>query len=1202
MSRDLEAGRNAEESIPLVVFDQSRHSNDHDGEDRVVDRSKKATFTRMQIEGGKEVNVQHLIKSNILGHADNHADEDLKKRYKINLCECRCEGAFNVMKVEAKVEAVDIARDAAKCVELFSVELETFEAIICIDDEDSLSDSGAELLNKFMQETSGSILLLVNGLAENITPDNHIDKIVSVIQTSVVIGDAVSNSVYDTKYCGVIDHTYQKEGRSLEPHGEDQTNHMINCVLLLDGASKYDIIKYKLAILRQIQQHCPYCVKVILNGSRELLLSMSNGLYFEDSAGILVPNKSGYLSPWLYAFIEACKVESKLPYLAQIEMILAFQKYLTDSDQIDVDGIFENLKQNMIKFHLFDESEDTTDNALGNAIAKSLHMRIKFLMDTSEAVLERFCDKNYFVDNFTTVIFERCGGFPSLLANYVKDGVYQREYSKQKEHFMKVIEMCDDETFILNINNNISKLKVYDADNPDLDSANLVSTVQDSLGHWALDDHILQMGATVEFEDFTWIDIMAALRYNRPDAFKQWHHMQVEIDTYIFCNLRFHWHDLDKRGESQIADMFKIVPYDRQEQRGWLSLGKSLNNAVAVLSNGIIADCFDDNGHPNVGFISPVQALIMNRVICMQFDFVKVLWELDKQNIMVNTIMIWILLNGISTRRIFSRESGTAELAKAKDYFAKAIQRLLDQLLVMFPDTHFAILKCRVALFRGKSLYQLAGDGEFFRFLCHTVTKRCITAEWNNVSKHEVKLQYLEELQDRDASRKNRIIFLRKPRVKLYIHMAVHLVIYAMLAYYTLQPKRQTSSNLQWVLFTVISSLFFDEMRQALGEKQYTIRSSLKRWWSDGWNKLDLLSIIIYYVAFSLECSGVVQTSRLFFSTFTFIWCLKFYQFLRAFESLGTYIILVQKMLLHLKNFVIVASIAIVSYGVFMTSLLFPDVNFGSWTAFVMIILRPYLLFFAETGIEEFDISNKNTIYLTPKVGRGPEILTILGMCVFLMFSGVLLLNLLIAIFGGVYEDVKAQSQRFWALNDLQLLQEFICKPTLPVPFSLPINVFFILRRIFSKKTVYLIAGNENELALKIYQHDIADQLRKQHVTPSCDALIHQLGIQMSGFSEKIDSIEQNLTSSMNNQHEEVIEEIQRVIKEAKRETGAGSRMIAEDIQKQLQVFQEHIENKMTEAIRRSNVETDHRIKNIEDKCKEISSLLKELIQKTKTS
>ena len=1201
MSRELEAGRNAEESIPLVVFDQGRHSNDHDGEDRAVARSKKTTFLHTQSEGGKEVNLKHLIKSDILGHADYHADENLKVRYKIDLCEGGCEGAFNVMKVKAKAEAADIARDAAKCVELFSIELEAFEAIICIDDEDSLSDSGAELLNKLMQETSGSILLLANGLPENISPDNHIDKIASVIQTSVVSGDAVSNSVYDTKYCGVIDHTKRKNRYSLGLHGEGLTNHIINCVLLLDGASKYDIVKYKLAILRQIQERCPYCVKVILNGSRELLLSLSNGVYFEDSAGILLPKNSGYLSPWLYAFVEACRAESKLPYLAQIDLILAFQKYLSDSDQIDVDCIFENLKQNMIKFHLFDELEDTMDNVIGNAIAKSLNMRINFLTDTSEAVLERFCDKNYFVDNITTIIFKGCGGFPSLLANYVKDGVYQREYSKQTEHFMKVIEMCDDESFIKNINNNISKLKVYDADNPNLDPANLVSTVQDSLGRWALDDYILQMGGTVEFEDFTRIDIMTALRYNRPDVFKRWYHMQVEIDTYIFCNLRFHWHDLDKRGESQVADMLKILPYDRREQRGRQSFGKTLNNAFGVLSNGIIADCFDEDGHPNVGIISPIQALIMNRVICMQFDFVKVLWELDKQNIMVNTVMIWILIHGISARRIFSRESGTAELAKAKDYFAKAIQRLLDQLLIMFPDTHFAILKCRVALFRGKSLYQLAGDGEFFRFLCHTVTKRCISAEWNNVSNHELKLQYLEELQDRDGSRKSRTVFLRKPRVKLYVHMSMHLITYAMLAYYTLQPKRQSSNTLQWMLFSVISSLFFDEIRQALGEKQYSIRSSLKRWWSDGWNKLDLLSMIIYYIAFCLERSGVVQTSRLFFSTFTFIWCLKFYQFLRAFESLGTYIILVQKMLLHLKNFIIVASIAIVSYGVFMTSLLFPDVNFGSWTAFVMVILRPYLLFFAETGIEEFDISNKHTIYLTPKVGRGPEILTILGMCVFLMFSGVLLLNLLIAIFGGVYEDVKAQSERLWALNDLQLLQEFMCKPTIPVPFSLPISVFLILRRLFSKKTIYLIAENENELALKVYQHDIADQLHEQHVTPSCDTLIHELGMQMSGFSDKIESMRQNLTSSMNDQHEEVTEEIQRAIRDIKRETSAGSRKIEEDIQTELQVFQENIEKKMTEAIRRRNVETDHRIKSIEDKCQEISSLLKELIQNAKT-
>ena len=1194
MSRLLEAGKGPEESIPLVVIDRIKISDEDDIDGTYICSGPMDT-PRLEIETGNGADFVPKLKSNVLLSDDDNLTDEEEIKYKIDICETECEGAFNFMKMRAKPGEDEVADDAARYLEIFSTKFDTLEAVICVDDEHGIADSGAELLGKFIQETSGSILLLTNGLTICADNNNSIDKIASVVSTSVTAGEAVTRSAYDRKYRGVLDHNLRTESDA-----ENQIHNMIDCVLLLDEASRYDVLRYKLAILKEIRKLCFHCVKLLLDGSREILLSMGNGAYFEDNTGILVPKNTGYLSSKLYSFLEACKAELRHTYLAQIDLILAFQKYLSDNDCIDVDKIFENMKRHLIKFHAFDDTEDTMDDALGNAIVKGLDLRINFLLDTSEAVLNRISDPSYFRNNLVTLVFKECGGFPLLLANYLQDCVYMEDYNKQKQHFEKILEMCDDESFIENINQNTAKLKVLDENGLEQESMNLISTVRDALSRWVSNDSMLQMGGTLTFKDFTLIEVMAALRFNRPDALKRWLHMQADIDTYIFCNLRFHWYDLDKRGESKVANRFKLLAKGKRDQQGLLHLGRNINIALDRLSDGIIADCFEEDGSPNVRVISPIQALILNRVFCMQFEFVKMLWEFDKQNIIVNAVMIWILVTGILKLKIFARESGSADLVAAKKYFAKAIQRPLDQLLVMFPDTHFEILRCRAALFRGKSLYHLAGDGKFFRFLCHTVTKRCISAEWKSAEQTVPKLKYLEELEDRSKSKTNCTIFLRKPRIKLYVHMTMHVLSYLMLAYYTLQPNHAASAILKWTLFIVISSLIIDELRQALGGKQYTIRSSLKRWWSDNWNKLDLLSMVLYYVAFSLELGGAVQASRLLFSTFTFIWCLKFYQFLRAFQSLGTYIILVQKMLLHLNNFLIVAGIAVVSYGVFMTSLLFPGVNFGSWTIFVMILLRPYLLFFAETGIEEYDISNKSTIYLTPKVDRASEILTILGMCVFLMFGGVLLLNLLIAIFSGIYEEVKAKSEKLWALNDLQLLQEFKCKPSVPVPFSLPINIFLILRRLISKVEVFLIIHNDNDLALKIYQQDIAERRYIQHAEPSLDSIILGIEVQMSECRERIESIHQELIGTVNDKSEELVEEMQRASEETARQVDEHARRMMEGVEAKLQAVQGKMERKMADEVRKSSKETNQRIKNVESRCEEIAALLKQLVESKK--
>ena len=56
----------------------------------------------------------------------------------------------------------------------------------------------------------------------------------------------------------------------------------------------------------------------------------------------------------------------------------------------------------------------------------------------------------------------------------------------------------------------------------------------------------------------------------------------------------------------------------------------------------------------------------------------------------------------------------------------------------------------------------------------------------------------------------------------------------------------------------------------------------------------------------------------------------------------------------HLKNFSIVVFVSLLGYGVFITSVLFPSHDFKSWSTILLMIIRPYLLLFAETGIDGF--------------------------------------------------------------------------------------------------------------------------------------------------------------------------------------------------------------------------------------------------------
>ena len=1189
MSRDLEAGIHDDETIPLVeIVGRERHSNED--EDEGASCCEGTTSPCLNNAGEEDDDKRQEIISDM---ADNETVES-RMKHKIDICEEEGEETFKFIKMKTKPSAEEVAKDAKMFVEIAEFVDESF--LVCIEDAEKITDSWLDVAYRLTWAFMTNFMLLTNGLGQKLLRRWENDwrmETVCVTSTSFVTGTAVTDSAHNKQYFGVVDHPKQEQwGRG------------IRVVLLLEDASPVDVMKYRLAIFKAYSEVEPYCMKMITDGSKEFLNSMADNSYFSDRRGVLIFKNGGLLSSVLFSFVEAFRNGSEMVEEAEEDMKSVCKEYFSENDCIDVvDLITDNIKQNIAKLSTFDDTEEINDEKMKsvilNVLVEGLRAPVTFLLDSSKDICDALSNPEYFKNNNTTLIFEKCGGIPCILADYLQSGKRKRTAD------CLLILFMDIDNFFANIDQHISMLRVYIANSQESNS--MVSRVATFMQK--IIKKVDSVNSLSVAEKFSYLSIFTALSQNKPEMFENWPCRQIEIDTYIYCNLRFHWHDTDVRSESKIAEHFEIFRgYDCNKPE-WQHMGTNINKAVEKLSNGNIANCFQEDGKPNVEIISPIQALIINRLFCMQLDFVKMLWKFDKENILENAVMIWILINGILKEKIFAREYAADDLVKLKEYFAAAIKWPLDELHCCcnhHQQNNF--LRDRIVLFRKLPLHLVAGDGKFYEFLTHTVTKRCISQEWNNHNTDDDDSDdYDNDNDDSKAGYKRIQKVLNKPLIKFYIHMVMYAVSYLLLAYYTLQQKAKASAVIKWVLLTMISSLFVDELRQALGEKQYSIRISLKRWWSDGWNKLDAFSMVIYYIAFILECAGVINASRLLFSTFTFIWCLKFYQFLRAFESLGTYIILVQKMLPQLGNFAIVAIIAIISYGVFMTSILFPNITFKSWSVFIMVLLRPYLLLFAETGINEYDLSTKNTIYNTPKIETASEIIMVVGMCVFLMFGGVLLLNLLIAIFSGIYEEVKEESVKLWALNDLQLLQEFQRKPVLPIPFSLPINVFRLFKRRLTKPKAYPVPDFEIYLYQIGLKQDLTEKLPdwKEKQEASSESTIRGIDTQVAELHKLYQSKNNEIQSAMGSQHKDV-KEIQEFLKKTSKESNERAAKSEAHI---MDVLKEHQENslkimeekvqKLEGAMGENAQEVNTRVNEMEKKIEEISTLLKQLIEST---
>ena len=1200
MSRDVEAGIRSEEEIPLVAFASTDSDDTRCYQEYRIDNAVKlppVDHQRLKPAGSSWIGCGWGSSGTgpPVYSLNSRARKIVPdKKHRIIIRQNEDHETFKLMKIKRQTNPEEIFKDAVKIADAIGTKNEAMERLICVVDNcDDVHRDKPVVPSTVVEEKIGPKIFVIDEFnSRGLRDKGEKTKIVAIVSGVTVFDDEDLKAVDYNKLCvGAIFPTVVHEGHVICDCNNEYNNAGVDFVVILEGAFEHDILNYKLAIVKAFSQKLCHCTKLINNVSEETVNSIVNGLYFEDGQGTLVVKSDECASELLHSFVQAYKNCSSELENTEYSMLHTFSQW------VDAKMMIEIIKQNSWSFFTHDpQNSNDLLGPLTSALSVGLRVNIIFLADTSKEIVKKLSSREYLISNAVTVILKSAGGLPLLLANYKEYQIYNEHENKQMDHFKGINHMFPDanlkKNFLNNINENISKFVAYDLGQCREDTS-LVSKARAKL-HGMEKHELLSviLHNLLPFQEFTVPEMISALQQNNMERVKQLLNWRMEMDTFILCNLKYHWQDKDERQDTKVADHFGITKTECN--------GKLLNDAIAKLSNGIIAKCFDEDGTPKLNIISPIQALIINRVFCLHFDCVKMLWKYDKQNLLVNSIMIWILVNGILKEEIFSRESGTNDLIQVREYFAAAIQWPLDQLFALPQHEYVKFFKCRVVLFKGNSLYNTAVDGTFYQFLCHTVTKRFVAEEWNSPNIEEVvTIEGNDDSKDNTCTKIRMPEFLKKPRKKLYIHMAMYVASYMMLAYCTIYQNGKAHEIVKWILFTMITSLFVDEISQALGDNKYKVGFSLKRWWSDNWNKVDFFSMMLYYTAFSLELAGALNGGNLLFSVFSFIWCLKFYQFLRAFESLGTYIILVQEMVPHLGNFAIVAMVAIISYGVFMTSILFPDIKFFNWSLFIMILLRPYLLLFAETGIEAYDLPAKNTMYDTPTIPKVSEILVIVGMCVFLMFGGVLLLNLLIAIFSGIYEDVKEYSERLWVFNDLQLLKEFRRKPALPIPISLPINIFYIIQRLATK-----VEGNGNDndqtrTFLKNFQQRSFSRPNQQWVEEereSCDAILRRIDLQMVDVCHLKESSDTKMTDGFTQLNDNVnkLHDALDTRKSSYQNDMNASRSDIGELEEALHQTTNFLSRRL-EAVEQN---VDEQVRILQIQCQEMSDLLKQLVMK----
>lgn len=231
--------------------------------------------------------------------------------------------------------------------------------------------------------------------------------------------------------------------------------------------------------------------------------------------------------------------------------------------------------------------------------------------------------------------------------------------------------------------------------------------------------------------------------------------------------------------------------------------------------------------------------------------------------------------------------------------------------------------------------------------------------------------------------------------------------------------------------------------------------SRMKRYLYDFWNLVDLLSYALLIAALFVRHFYIDETftiARRMFALSLLVMYLRFLEVFLIHRKMGPTLIMIKEMLKDLLGFLILAVFVVLGVGIYYHANIWPDhqtIWNGDWTNWRIwtIIYYPYWQLYAELNLESLDGSDQSdctnitSIWeADPSINRCPqEDWTVQAVAaIYLLFSNLLLVNLVIAMFSYTFERVQENSEKLWRFERYTVINDYDWR----IPS--PINLIFL--------------------------------------------------------------------------------------------------------------------------------------------------------------
>ncbi|XP_027147042.1 transient receptor potential cation channel subfamily M member 2 isoform X1 [Larimichthys crocea] len=324
------------------------------------------------------------------------------------------------------------------------------------------------------------------------------------------------------------------------------------------------------------------------------------------------------------------------------------------------------------------------------------------------------------------------------------------------------------------------------------------------------------------------------------------------------------------------------------------------------------------------------------------------------------------------------------------------------------------------------------------------------------------------------------------PQVKFYWNIVSYFAFLFLFAVVLMIDFQDVPSGSEVLLYIWLASLVCEEIRQLFHDPDgFGFKKKAQMYINDLWNILDVLSIGIFIVGLVFRLTTVLfYAGKILLCIDFVVFCLRLMAIFTISRTLGPKIIIVKRMMMDLFFFMFLLSIWVVAYGVAKQGILIHNDNRLDWIVRGA-VYEPYLVIFGNfpTNIDytDFNIDScsvNGTDPLKPKcpvlnesqTPAFPQWLTIIMLCIYLLFANILLLNLLIAIFNFTFQEVQDNTDRIWKFQRYELIKEYHSRPTAPPPFIILSHFYLFVKKmvlcrpsVASKKFKIKLPVNEEE-------------------------------------------------------------------------------------------------------------------------------------------